>query len=327
MSAPTWDLYQAFLAVMETGSLSGASRALSVAQPTVRRQIEALEHALKAPLFTRAPNGLTPTETAHATLPHARAIAASAHALVRAASAPADGAGGTVRITASDIVGAEVLPAMLARHRDAHPEVAIELVLDDRTQDVLRREADVAIRMVAPTQKGLVQRKAAVIELGFYATAGYLAKHPPPRRVEELRSHALIGPDRSRPMLAAFAASGLALGPSDFALRTDSTLAQLGAVRSGFGIGICQVPLASTLVRVLPSMRFTLEAWVVTHEDLRHVARIRSVTDHLVRELGLYARPTARAPTAGPARSTPRSARGKKAASPRRSARHRRSRG
>jgi DNA-binding transcriptional LysR family regulator len=286
---PSWDLYGAFLAVMQTGSLSGASRALSVAQPTVRRQIESLEEALGVALFTRAPNGLTPTDAARTTLPHAEAIAASARALVRSVSAPLDADRGTVRITCSEIVGGEVLPPMLARLRRAHPGLAIELVLSNKNEDLLRREADVAVRMVAPTQAGLVRKRAGTIELGFFASPSYLAEHPAPKRFADMTSHALIGPDRVRTALEALAAAGMPIAWRDLALRTDSDLAQLAALRAGLGIGICQVPLATGLVRVLPALRFALEAWVVTHEDLKNVRRVRLVVDRLTTELDAYA--------------------------------------
>ena len=287
---PSWDLYGAFLAVMQTGSLSGASRALGVAQPTVRRQIEALEDALGTPLFTRAPNGLTPTEIARATLPHAEAIAASARALVRTATAPVDADRGTVRIACSEIVGAEVLPKMLAPLVHAHPGLAIELVLSNRNEDLLRREADVAVRMIAPTQAGLVRKRAGAITLGFFATEAYLAKHPAPKTWMELAaSQQLIGPDRARAALDALAAAGLPIAHRDLLLRTDSDLAALAAVRAGIGIGICQMPIAGTLVRVLPRLHFTLEAWVVTHEDLKNVRRVRLVVDHLTAALAAYA--------------------------------------
>lgn len=289
-SGPSWDLYRAFLAVLSTGSLSGASRALGLAQPTVRRQIEALEEALGAALFTRAPNGLTPTELARALLPHAQAIAQSAEALVRAATAPAEDERGTVRLTASEIVGAEVLPAILARFAERHPAIQIELALDDRSQDLLRREADVAVRMVAPTQKGLVRKRAGTIELGLFAAPSYLSRRPAPTKLAELPGHGLVGPDRSQVMLAGLAPLGLS--PRDFTLRTDSTLGQLAAVRAGVGIGICQLPLATRppLVRVLPKLRFELPVWVVAHEDQRRTRRVQRLFLHLVTELSVYAR-------------------------------------
>lgn len=310
---PSWDLYGAFLAVMQGGSLSAAARALQVAQPTVRRQIEALEAQLGVVLFTRAPNGLLPTELAHATLPHAEAIAAAARALVRAVSAPADAERGTVRLACSEVVGVELVPAMLAPLLARHPQLRVELVLSNRNEDLLRRDADLAVRMVRPTQAGLVSRLATRIELGLFATAGYLRARGAPARLADLtarrgeeRGHALIGGDRVRAVAEALAAAGLATRPADFALRSDSDLAQLAAVRAGLGIGVCQLPIAARdpeLHRVLPRLAFHLEAHLVMHEDLRAVRRVRLVFEHLVTALGaLHARPVANArPAVAPA--------------------------
>lgn len=288
---PSWDLYLAFLAVMRGGSLSAASRSLSVAQPTVRRQVEALEEALGVVLFTRAPNGLVPTEVAHATLPYAESMAATAKALVRSVSGPAAEERGTVRVTTSEVVGAEVMPAILVALSRAHPQVQVELALSNRNQDLLRRDADVAVRMVAPTQAALVARRACAIPLGLFATEDYLSRHPPPSRLAQLRDHVLIGSDRDRGIADALAAAGLAVTPRDFTLRTDSDLAALAALRAGLGIGVCQLPIAGRspgLRRVLPALAFELEAWVVMHEDLRQVRRVRTVFDHIVTQLAAY---------------------------------------
>jgi len=292
-SEPSWDLYGAFLAVMRTGSLSAAARALDVAQPTVRRQIEQLETDLGVVLFTRAPNGLVPTDLAITTLPYAEAIAASARALVRSVSSPTDADRGTVRVTCSEIIGAEVLPPIVAALLVAHPRLQIELAVTDRTEDLLRRDADVAVRMVEPTQAGLVRRCAGSIELGLFATKAYLAAHAAPTSPAGLvPDHALVGGDRSRATIDALAAAGLSTTPRDYAFRSDSDVAKLSAVRAGLGIGACQVPLSRRpvlLVRVLPDLAFHLDAWVVMHEDLRAVTRVRLVFDHLVAALGAYA--------------------------------------
>jgi DNA-binding transcriptional LysR family regulator len=278
---------------MRTGSLSAAARALDVAQPTVRRQIEQLESQLGVVLFTRAPNGLVPTELALATMPYAESIAASARALVRAVSSPTDADRGTVRVTCSEIVGAEVLPPMLTALLVAHPRLQIELVATNRTEDLLRRDADVAVRMAEPTQTGLVRRCAGRVELGLFATEAYLAVHAAPKSPAGLvPDHALIGADRSRALIEAVAAAGLSTTPRDYAFRSDSDVAQLAAVRAGLGIGVCQVPLSLRpvpLVRVLPDLGFHLDAWVVMHEDLSAVSRIRIVFEHLVAQLGAYA--------------------------------------
>jgi DNA-binding transcriptional LysR family regulator len=288
---PSWELYGTFLAVLRAGSLSAASRALGLAQPTVRRRIEALEAALGAPLFTRATSGLAPTEAATAALPHVEAMATAARAIARTASGPAEAERGTVRVSASEVVGAEVLPPMLATLAEAAPALRVELALTNRSEDILRREADVAVRMVAPTQAALVARRVGAVPIGLYATVDYLAAHGAPARLEDLRAHRFVGPDRDRAALDALAAAGLPIAPRDFALRSDSDLAQLAAVRAGVGIGVAQAPLAARdprLVRVLPRLSLPLEVWVVMHEDLRALRRVRRVFDHLVAGLGVY---------------------------------------
>ena len=287
---PSWELYWTFLAVVREGSLSGAARALELAQPTVRRRIEELEEALGVVLFTRATNGLVPTDAALATLPHAEAMAASARALVRTLSAPADAARGTVRITASEIIGVEVLPRLLAPLLGAHPALQVELAVTNRAEDLLRRDADVAIRMVAPTQAALIAKRAATIAIGLFASEAYGAARGIPRKPAELHDHALVGQDTSCTLIEGLAMLGATVARRDFAVRAESDVAQLAAVRAGLGIGVCQVPLATGLVRVLPKLRFGLDAWVVMHEDLRTQRRVRLVFDHLVGALAAYAR-------------------------------------
>jgi DNA-binding transcriptional LysR family regulator len=291
MSA-SWELYGTFLEVMRTRSLSAAARTLAVAQPTVRRRIAALEEALGVVLFTRATNGLVPTEAALAALPYVESMAATAHALVRSTSAPSGEERGTVRLTASEVVGGEVLPPVLTHLSRQHPGLQVELVLSNRTEDLLRRDADLAVRMVAPTQQALVARKVGEVPLGLFAHETYLASRPPPRRLADLlRGHALVGNDRQAGVREALQGMGLAVTPAHFTFRSDSDLAQLAAVRAGLGIGVCQLPLAGRtpgLRRVLPSLTPTLGVWVVMHEDLRSARRVRRVFEHLVAHLGAY---------------------------------------
>lgn len=292
-AALSWDLLGAFLAVMRTGSLSGASRTLGVAQPTVRRQIETLEAALGTVLFTRSQTGLTATEAAKATLPYAESMASVAEALVRSVSAPAEGEHGTVRVTCSEVMGVAVLPSMFADLRRAHPRLQIELSASNANEDLLRRDADVAVRMAQPTQGALVAKRVGTVKLGVFAAESYLADHAVPRGVADLPRHALVGKDRDTTFLAALAAVGLSLKRKDFALRTDNDAAYIAALRAGVGIGILQVPLAvgpPRLRRLLPKVSFDLPIWVVTHEDLRASRRVSIVFDHLVTSLTKYAR-------------------------------------
>ena len=279
-----WECQRAFLAVLREGSLSAAARVLSVAQPTVRRRIEELEASLGVPLFTRSASGLLPTEAATALRDHAEAMAMAADAFVRAGSAGAREIAGTVRISASEIIAVEVLPPILASLRRAHPALVLELSPSNRNEDMLRREADIAIRMVRPTQNALVARRIGAAPLGLHARAEYLAEHGTPRTFDELRAIGIIGVEHDNTTLRALQAR-YRIGREDFIFRSDSDLAQLAAIRAGIGIGICQIPLAKrdpALVRVMPdAFDLDLDTWVVMHEDMRGVARIRATFDHL----------------------------------------------
>lgn len=288
-----WEAQRAFLAVLREGSLSGAARALGLAQPTVRRRIARLEADIGAPLFVRAPNGLVPTERADTLMGHAEAMALAAEAFHRSASADVGAIAGVVRVSASEIVAVEIIPSILQPLLAAHPALAVELSANNRNEDLLRREADVAVRMIAPQQGALVARRIGSIMVGLYAHADYVAARGAPSSLDELAGHALIGPARNDPALRVLRERGL-LPAQDFTFRSDSDLGQLAAVRAGLGIGVCHVPLArqeTALVRVLPdAFALLLETWVVMHEDLRSVARVRAVFDALVEGLTHYAR-------------------------------------
>ena len=288
---PDWSLYRSFLSVLRTGSLSAAARDDGLTQPTVGRHIDALEEALGVALFTRSQQGLLATEAALELQPYAESLEATAAALLRAAVGRA-GTHGTVRITASEVVGAEVLPAILTQLHADHPDITLELVLSNRTEDLLQREADIAVRMVRPTQQALAARHVGDIEIGLHARREYLDRRGIPASVAELRKHALIGFDRENAFIRSARAKGFPVERSMFALRSDSDLAQLAAVRAGFGIGVCQVGLARRspeLVRVLAkSFLFKLEVWIVMHSDLRSSARCRVVSDALATGLTAY---------------------------------------
>ena len=291
---PGWELYRSFLGVLTEGSLSGAARALDLAQPTVGRHVEALEQALGLVLFTRSQHGFTPTEAAVALRPYAETLAAAAAALRRVAASQGAGARGTVRVTASEVVGAEVLPPILSDLRQQHPDLVIELALTNRVEDLLRREADIAVRMMRPNQQSLIARRIGGIELGLHAHEAYLARHGTPRTEEDLAEHALIGFDRENAFIRTLHKQLAALRRQAFALRTDSDLAKLAAIRAGYGIGMCQVALARRdphLVRVLPD-RFApqLETWLTMHQDLRDSPRCRVTFDALAAGLTRYIR-------------------------------------
>lgn len=280
-----WTLWRSFLGVAETGSLSAAARRLGLTQPTLGRHVEALEDALGVALFTRGPKGLALTPAGLAALPEARAMGLAARALLRAV-AGAGGATGTLRLTAASVVATEVLPPVLVSFAAAHPGVALEISASDRPEDLLHREADLAIRMLRPRQMALVARKVASVGLGLYAHRRYLDRRGTPVTVEDLRTHAMIGPE-SAARLAGVRLAGRLWAPGDFACRTDSDAAQLGLLRAGAGIGICQHGIAARegWVRVLPDEELTLEAWLAMHEDQRGNPTLRALWDHLAAEL------------------------------------------
>lgn len=290
-----WDDQRAFLAVLETGSLSAAARRLGVAQPTVRHRIETLERFLGVALFSRSTGGLVPTEQAQSLGTHVRRMASASEAFVRAASAAPDMVAGTVRISAAEMVGVEVLPAMLAALRAKHPALAVELSLSNVSEDVLGQEVDIAIRMHPPVQALLIAQRVGFVPISFFAHRDYVKHRGTPATIDQLPDFDLIGSDRSSADLQLAAKLSRTLERKDFALRTDSHPAQLAAIRAGLGIGITHTAIGDRdplLVRILPDMTFyRFETWIVMHEDLRQVARIRATFDHLVEAWKRYASP------------------------------------
>jgi DNA-binding transcriptional LysR family regulator len=302
---PGWDLYRSFLAVFRLGSLSAAARELELTQPTLGRHIEELETALGQALFTRSQAGLSPTRAALQLHPHAETMASAASALLRAASGALDEPEGVVRLTASEVMGVEVLPPLLTAFRDAHPKIVIELSLSNTNQDLLRRDADIAVRMARPTQAALLARRLGAVPVGLFAHRRYLARHPAPQSLENLvRDHAIIGFDADAGAARAFRQSGLPITRDLFAFRSDSDHAQLAALRAGFGIGGTQKRIAARdpdLVAVLPdAFSFDLEMWLVMHEDLRSSRRVHLLYDHLAAALLPYAGEPGAAPSQSP---------------------------
>ena len=287
---PGWELYRSFLAVVREQSLSGAARALGLTQPTVGRHVSALEQSLGVSLFTRSQAGLQATVGALSLVPYAESMASAAEALQRAASGEAGEDRGTVRVTASEMIGTEVLPQCFATFRQSHPRIIIELVVSNRSDDLLRRDADIAVRMVRPTQGALLARKIGTVQLGMFAHPRYVKAHGVPKALTELSAHPLIGFDRN-PSLRRLDKLGMPVNRKLFAFRCDSDVAQYAALRAGFGLGVCQVALAKRdkLVPVLTGViSFELGVWVVMHKDLKSSRRMRLMYDHLAAHLEAY---------------------------------------
>ena len=268
-----WTLYRSFLAVAQHGSLSRGGQAIGLSQPTIGRHIDALERSLRASLFTRAQNGLSPTDAALELQPYAESMEASSRALLRAVASSRDEIRGTVRITASEIIGAEVLPPILADLQRDHPQLVVELVLSNRTEDLLRREADIAVRMVRPAQASLVARKIGDVPICAAAHRSYLDTFGTPRRPDDLLRHRLIGYDHDDTIERGFAAMGFPIGRETFVLRTDDQVAYGQLVAAGAGIGfvarynIAHWPGVEPLLPVLaiPPLPCWLALWPLAH--------------------------------------------------------------
>jgi DNA-binding transcriptional LysR family regulator len=293
MSQPDWDHCRAFLAVLDTGSLSSAARLLGTAQPTVGRQIAAFEEALGGgSLFTRSPTGLEPTDLARALEPQARAMATAAEALARTASGEADDVRGAVRVTASTVIAIEVLPPILAGFQEQWPGTVIELSPSNEQEDLLHRSSDIAVRMARPTQTALVARKIGISRMKFYAHRSYLQRRGVPTSLRDLRDHTLIGYDRFIIPERFSRDAGFRIDRDLFAFRTDSESAQIAALRAGIGVCPCQESIAVRDPNLVPltvdGFHWDLEVWVAMHEDLRSIRRMRLMFDALAEGMSDY---------------------------------------
>jgi DNA-binding transcriptional LysR family regulator len=291
-SEPSWEWYRTFLKVLETGSLSAAGRAMGLTQPTVGRHIDNLETALGLKLFIRSFDGFAPTDAALELKPYAASVAATTAALRRVASSHGSGVRGTVRLTASEIISVEVLPPILAALRNEHPALTIELVMSNKADDLLHREADIAVRMFRPVQEALVAKRVGGIEVGLHAHKRYLTAHGTPKSIAALSDHALVGYDYESAYVRRFQEQFPWFSRAALAFRADSDLAQLAAIRAGLGIGICQSALAAkdkALVRLLPTQfSIMMDTWVAMHEDLRQSPRCAATFAALVAGLSAY---------------------------------------
>lgn len=287
MADPDWTLWRSFLAVLQTGSLSQAARQLALTQPTLGRHISLLEDALGAVLFTRSNDGLRPTEAALALSDQAQTMAAAADLLTRIASGEAEQTEGRVRLTTSDFMGAIVLPPLLAGFRAAYPKIDIDLMMNDRNLDLLRGDADLAVRNAVPAQDALLVRKIGEVPVRLFAHRDYVERHGLPVSLVDLQRHALLGREEYARRVPAFA--GLTLR---FGFTSLSDIALLAALRAGMGIGACQQGIADadpSLVPVLPELTIVqLPVWMVMHEDRRRLRRVRLLFDHLAEGLKAY---------------------------------------
>lgn len=278
-----WSVIKDFLAVAETGSLSGAARHLRVSQPTLSRRIADLEEALGATLFLRTPKGLLLTETGEGILSDARAMEETALAIERRADAGREALDGAVRVSCTEGLGTQWLPTKLAHFHKSYPRLQIEILVDNRALNLVRREADIALRMFRPEQPDLVAKKIGSLTLGMYATAEYLAEHGTPRRISDLRSHFHVGFDEGMAGRDDIQQLERMFAKERIIHRSNSFVGQVRAAASGVGLAMVDCFLADAepnLVRVMPDkLSHDMDVWLVTHAEIGRSARIRAVFD------------------------------------------------
>lgn len=294
MASPLdWTLLQSFAAVAETGSLSAAARRLGQSQPTIGRHIKTLEQALGVELFTRVPKGLVPTEAGRGMIGPAESMREAASRLQLAAEGQDAGLAGTVRVTASTVVSHFILPPIVAEIRRAHPEIQIELVPSDSSENLLFREADIALRMYRPTQLDIITAHVADQQMGLYAATGFLDRVGRPQTLDELMALDFVGFDANDTIIRTMRGAGLEVTRDFFPVRCDDQAAYWHLVRAGCGIGGMQVPIGTAepgVERVLPGLQLPqLPVWLAAPAALRHSPRIRLVWDRLAE--GLRGRP------------------------------------
>lgn len=280
-----WSLIRAFLAVAETGSLSGAARELSQSQPTLGRQIKLLEDQLGLRLFERQARGFDLTSTGESLLDPARAMRTAFSQLSLRAAGHDDKMRGTVRITASEVMARHALPQIIAEIRNAEPNIQIELVPSDASENLLFREADIAVRMYRSTQLDVITKQIAVAPLGVYAAKTYLEKHGRPKIMGDLLNHTLVGYDRDDRILIGMRAMGWQAQRDYFDVRCDDQNTYWELVRAGCGIGFTQQFVANKdpeIERLLPETPFDpLPIWLAAPEAMRSTPRVKRVWDLL----------------------------------------------
>ena len=280
-----WNRARAFLVTAEEGSLSAAARALGMAQPTLGRQVAALEQELGVALFERVGRGLALTPSGLELVDHVRAMGDAAGRVSLAASGRSQSIEGTIRITATEVHAAFILPPIIARLRRLAPGITIEIVASNAVSDLRRREADIAVRSGRPTDPDLIAKKVKDDAAQLYATPAYLDSIGNPASLAEFSQADFIGFDDNEPLLDGLNALGFALTGRNFPMLTASHLVYWELVKQGLGIGVMQMqtgdaePLVRRAVPAMAPMRFPV--WLVAHRELRTSRRVRLVFDFL----------------------------------------------
>jgi len=284
-----WNQTRAFLATAEEGSLSAAARVLGLTQPTLGRQVTALEEALGVALFERVGRGLVLTHTGRAVLEEVRAMGEAAARVALVAAGRSEDVAGKVSVSVSDVIAAYVMPGLMLELGARAPEIVIDLVVTNSLSDLMRREADIAIRHVRPEEPELISRALRAGQVGLWAAPEFLRRHGRPGRLQDLAGLPFVGMSDAAGMVGYLTSWGVPSRVEDICLTSDSMVAAWEMVRRGLGIGVMSDEIALStggVERVLPDFSpMSVEVWLTTHRELRTSRRIRVVFDFLAEAL------------------------------------------
>ncbi|QFT78186.1 LysR family transcriptional regulator [Erythrobacter sp. THAF29] len=284
-----WNHIRAFLATVETGSLSAAARALGQTQPTLSRQVSALEDALGLTLFERGTRVMMLTASGEQLLDHVKEMAEAATRISRVATGQSETVEGVVRITSSDAMAAYELPRITMDLRRDHPGIRIEIAPSSEVASLSRREADIAIRHVEPDQPDLIARRLPDIEVSLYASTEYLDQLGSVSAPADLNKASFIGFEQPERLIPQMAMIEIELTAENFGITATTGTAMFELARAGAGIALLPSEVAEGrlgLKKALPKLpSFPVPLWLVTHREIRTNKRIRLTFDHLAKAL------------------------------------------
>ncbi len=282
-----WNHARGFLATVETGSLSAAARLLGMTQPTLSRQISALEDHLGVTLFERGHRSSELTQAGLELVDHVRAMFDAATQVSLTASGQVQAIKGRVVVTATDMMSTYHLPAILKNLREVAPDIEIELAVSGDVKDLKKREADIAIRHGRPDQPDLIAKLIGETTAHLVASKDYLDAHGRPQSAEDLKSHQFIGFEDPARVIQVFSDIGINLTPDNIRVYTTSGTVIAALCAEGLGITIAprdviqQFDNLEIIAGGAPPIPIPLPVWLVTHRELHTSRRIRLVYDHL----------------------------------------------
>jgi DNA-binding transcriptional LysR family regulator len=282
-----WNDLRYLLAIARAGTLAGAARSLGVEHTTVGRRLSALEAELGTRLFVRSQDGFTPTRAGQEILPLAEEMAARAETIVRRVSGDDERIEGTVRLTTSEALSG-YFARQFAMLQQRHPALMVEILSGNRAFDLLRGEADLAVRVRPDTEPGLIARKVGRAGWSLYAAPAYLARRGAPAEPEALQGHDVIGFDKSLEAVPGAEWLKKHAHGTHVVMRANSIVAAVNAAIVGMGLGVLPCFLAdgeAELQRLTPLVLGTRDVYLVVHPDFARVARVRAVMDFVIEVL------------------------------------------